>query len=80
LNTRSLEDSRYGCSQSYLYSLTRAIIGKRPKLMDPMLMDASSGLRARTATMRSSGVMVGAPPVVMQMTVSLCSWTCRQKR
>ena len=38
-----------------------SIIGKRPKLIELILMDSNSGLKARTATMRSSGVMFGAP-------------------
>src|SRR5271167_155191 len=43
-------------------------MGKRPKFIEPMLSEATSGLNAAAGRRRSSIVIVGAPPVVMLIT------------
>jgi hypothetical protein len=58
-NTRSRLFSRCWRSQSCLNSLKRSSIGNRPKFIEPMLSDATSGLKVARAT-RSSTVMSGA--------------------
>ena len=51
-------------SQSCLNSLKRFSIGNRPKFIEPMLSDATSGLSCSAGCSRSSIVIVAAPPVV----------------
>src|ERR1700674_5783405 len=43
-------------------------MGKRPKFIEPMLSEATSGLKVAAGFTRSSIDMVGAPPVVMLIT------------
>src|SRR4051812_34388589 len=64
LNTRSRLPSRWGCSQSWRNSLKRPSIGNRAKFIEPMLSEATSGLKVAAGSKRSSTVMPGAPPVV----------------
>ena len=67
-NTRSREASSAGCSQSCLNSLKRFSIGNRPKFIEPMLSEATSGLKVSAGFTRSCTVIQGAPPVVRLMT------------
>src|SRR6218665_1566935 len=79
LNTRSSLLARQGRSQSYLKSLKRPSMPYRPKFIEPMFSDATSGLKVCTGTRRSVTSMVGAPPVVMLITTSLAALICGRK-
>src|SRR5471032_243325 len=57
---RSSLSSRYGRSQSCLNSVKRLSISYRPKFIEPMFSEASSGLNCITGCRRSSTPMVGA--------------------
>ena len=70
LNTRSREPSSSGCSQSCLNVLVALQHLNRPKFIEPMLSEATSGLNTGQGFSRSSRLMSGAPPVVMLITQS----------
>src|SRR6476469_10145326 len=59
---------RYFGSHSCLKSLKRLSIPNRPKFIEPMFREATSGLKVAAGRTRSCTVMVGAPPVVRLMT------------
>ena len=67
LKMRSSEPSRYGRSQSCLNSLKRSSIGKRPKFIEPMLSEATSGLKvaARAAAAPRSSSSARRPVVML---------------
>ncbi|MDT4839162.1 hypothetical protein FQZ97_729450 [compost metagenome] len=69
------------CSRSHSCSkdLKRSSIGKRPKFIEPMLSDASSGLKVVAGRMRSSTLMCGLPPVVMLITASVAALIFERK-
>ena len=67
-NTRSREFSSACASQSCSKVLKRLSIGKSPKFIEPMLRDATSGLKVSAGFTRSCTVMKGAPPVVRLIT------------
>src|SRR3546814_1097905 len=53
-------------------------MGNRPKPIDPMLSEATSGANRVAGRRRSSSVMEGCPPVVILITASLrCLMTFR---
>jgi hypothetical protein len=60
-NTMSLF-ARYSRSQACFRSLKRFSIPNRPKFIEPMLSDATSGLWVAAGATRCWMVMVGAPP------------------
>ncbi|SOZ34160.1 conserved protein of unknown function [Cupriavidus neocaledonicus] len=51
--------------------MKRSSIGNRPKFIEPMFSEASSGLKVVAGSMRSSTVMCGLPPVVILITASV---------
>ena len=51
----------------------------RPKFIEPMFSEATSGLKVCTGTRRSATSMVGAPPVVMLITTSQAALICGKK-
>ncbi len=61
----------HGASQSCLNSLKRSSSGYRPKFIDPMFSEATSGLSSIAGLSRSSTLTTGEPPVVILMTPSV---------
>src|SRR5699024_3296283 len=51
-------------------SANRLSVGNRPKFIEPMLSEASSGANVIAGCMRSSTLMCGDPPLVRLMTAS----------
>ena len=51
--------------------MKRSSIGYKPKFIEPMLSDATSGFSCSAGCRRSSTSMVAAPPVVKLITTSL---------
>jgi hypothetical protein len=56
-NTRSREFSSACASQSNLKSLKRLSMGKRPKFIEPIFNDATSGLKVSAGFTRSCTVI-----------------------
>ena len=82
LNMPLREPSRYGSLPVVLeLPCSAASIGYSPKFIEPMLSEATSGLKVAAGRTRSSIVMVGAPPVVMfTTTFERCLMTLQERR
>ena len=65
LKTKSREPSKCCLSHSNLKSLKRFNIGYKPKFIEPMLSEATSGLNLAAGSTLSSTVIYGLPPVVI---------------
>ena len=68
--TKSRLDSRNWPSHGNWNSLSLLASGNMPQFIDPVFIEASSGLNAGTTASRSSTDIPASPPVVMQMTTS----------